>query len=151
MRDESALKSRLLSALVSEKPEKEVERLLSDFEDSLLGCDSMPDTQFDFVMFFIETESALRLRCAAYLFLALQVEFYLLSQVQMDRLLGVIRVVNFMSDASKEAAVACADMIARNLDPKQAQLIFSEADKAGSHEFSIFGVDVLRMRSLRPV
>jgi hypothetical protein len=149
MNNDVIWKYRLSAALGSGEPEREVKKLLSDFEDSLLGCDSMPGAQFDFVVFFIETESALRLRCAAYLFLALQVEFYLLSQAQMDRLLDVVRAVNFMSGASKEAAVACADMIARNLDPERAQLIFGEADKAGAHEFSIFGVDVLRMRSHR--
>jgi hypothetical protein len=149
MNSENIWVGRLLVALGCGEPEREVKRLLSDFEDSLLGYDSMPDEQFGFVVFFIENGSALRLRCAAHLFLALQVEFYLLCQVQVDRLLDVVRAVNFMSGASKEAAVACADMIARNLDPERAQLIFGEADKAGAHEFSIFGVDVLRMRSRR--
>lgn len=143
------LKARLLSALDSEKPGNAVGKLIHDFEDSLLGRKSMSDAHFDFVVFFIQTAPALRLECAAHLFMALHIEFYLLSQEQVRRLVDVVRAVKFVSQGSEMAAFACADMFARNLDPLEAARLFEEAQEGGAHVFSISGADVLRIRSLR--
>ncbi|WP_223619884.1 hypothetical protein [Lysobacter sp. ESA13C] len=149
MSDENYLNARLLSALGSGRPERDVKKLLSDFEDSLLGCDFMPDAQFNFVVFFLRADDALRLEAAVYLFLALQVEFYLLSSAQVERLIDSLRSVHFISAGSEAVAIACADMIARSLDPGRAALIFKEAEEVEAYAFARFGVEVLRMRSLR--
>ncbi|MGO1070272.1 hypothetical protein [Lysobacter sp. CA199] len=141
----------LLTALNSARPEREVKKLLRDFESSLLGYEFMPDGDFSFVIFFIQTAPALQLKCAANLFLMLHIEFYLLSATQICLLIEVVRASNFISGGSEEAVLACADMFARNLGPVDARSMFEEASEAGAQAFSSFGQDVMRIRSLRSI
>jgi len=145
----SDMERRLLVALKSERPEKEVKGLLSDFEDALLGRESMPGEAFDFILLFMRTAPALQLSSAAYLFMMMHIEFYLLSSEQVHDFIEAVRDSKFMSGGSGEGALACADMLAKNLDPEIARALFKEAEFMGRSEFSGYGLNALRLRSLR--